>query len=441
MTSIEVSQISLALIRFIGVIIFFDLYYRQREKRLFVLSISWLLLTISPIGRFLSETFFADSESFIAIPLILASFAGLLAVIGNGIVVFSALSYFTTINPRTTARFGSTGIIFMVLVYLSFPAWTAPITIGAQNFILIAGLIIIILNKKRFFLITKSNGYWFIAALSISLIQTAIYLLGGYAGSAGETYAYPVTIMVSLIWIIFFVRLEASITERALRESEIRYRTLVEQASDGIFIADKNGKYIDVNPKGCTMLGYTREEILGKTMKDLSAADELVEKPFRLDELKAGKTLLNERDMVRKDGSILPVEISAKMLPNGNLQGITRDITERKQAQSALQESELRFRQMYELAPLGYQSLDIEGNIIDINQAWLDTLGYSREEVIGKWFGDFLSPDYRLNFKNRFPLFKERGSIHSEFEFFHKNGNTLFIGIDGRIGMDHPRKI
>ncbi len=111
-------------------------------------------------------------------------------------------------------------------------------------------------------------------------------------------------------------------------------------------------------------------------------------------------------------------------------------ITERKRLEKELEERELRFRLLFDSAPLGYQSLDINGNFIDVNQAWLDTLGYTREEVIGSWFGDFLAPGYKEAFRERFPLFKAQGKIHSEFEMVHKKGQCLFIAFDGKIGND-----
>jgi PAS domain S-box-containing protein len=120
--------------------------------------------------------------------------------------------------------------------------------------------------------------------------------------------------------------------DAALRASEERYRSLMEQASDGIFVADAHGKYLDVNTAGCALLGYTREEILQRSMRDLVNADELAAMPFKLADMQAGQAVLNERHMRRKDGSLVPVEISGRLLPDGWLLGMVRDITERKAA-------------------------------------------------------------------------------------------------------------
>ncbi len=107
-----------------------------------------------------------------------------------------------------------------------------------------------------------------------------------------------------------------------------------------------------------------------------------------------------------------------------------------KGIQDQLAQSQERFKALFEKAPLGYQSLDSNGYFIEVNQQWLDLLGYSKEEVLDKWFGDFLAPAYRDAFRQRFPVFKERGRIHSEFQMIHKNGDPVFIAFDGRIGYD-----
>lgn len=101
-----------------------------------------------------------------------------------------------------------------------------------------------------------------------------------------------------------------------------------------------------------------------------------------------------------------------------------------------LKQSEERFRLLFNKAPLGYHSLDIDGNIIDVNQQWLDTSGFLRDEVVGKWFGDFLHPAYKEKFLEKLSQLKETGQIHSEFEMLNQSGKSLFITVDGNIIYD-----
>lgn len=124
--------------------------------------------------------------------------------------------------------------------------------------------------------------------------------------------------------------------EAALRLSEGRYRTLVEQASDGIFIADADGNYLDINPSGCAQLGYTYAEMLKLNLSDLLTREDLAREPVYMAEMLSGRTVISQHRMRRKDGSTFYAEISAKILPDGRLQGIMRDVTERKLAEDEL---------------------------------------------------------------------------------------------------------
>ena len=146
-----------------------------------------------------------------------------------------------------------------------------------------------------------------------------------------------------------------------------------------------------------------------------------------------------ELETVTKDGSHgwMWVRGEAEKDVKGNtvsLWGAAQDITEHKKKELEIRQSEERFQLLFNKAPIGYQSLDFDGRFIDVNQQWLDTLGYTKQEVIGKWFGDFLCPEYVDAFRKRFPVFKAQGYIHSEFEMLTKEGQRLYISFEGKIG-------
>ena len=92
------------------------------------------------------------------------------------------------------------------------------------------------------------------------------------------------------------------------------------------------------------------------------------------------------------------------------------------------------FRYLYEQAPLSYQSLDEKGMILDVNNAWLETLGYQKTEVIGKWFGEFLAPGENSKLEANFSRFLAKGEIGNvEFILKHKNGQSIDIILSGKI--------
>ena len=125
--------------------------------------------------------------------------------------------------------------------------------------------------------------------------------------------------------------------EEQLRASEFEYHSLIEQATDGIFIYDKTGKYVNVNLSACKMLGYSKEELLKLSIDETLVHNDATNDTPNFDALLAGKTILSTSNLKRQDGSIMPVEINSKMLSNGKILGMVRDITERKKAEEKIQ--------------------------------------------------------------------------------------------------------
>jgi PAS domain S-box-containing protein len=147
--------------------------------------------------------------------------------------------------------------------------------------------------------------------------------------------------------------------------SEELYQALIDQAADGIFIADPKGRYIEVNRHGCNMLGYTREEILSLSIQDLIPTEDITHEPLQLDELRTGKVLVKERRLRCKDGHLLSVEITAHMLTDGNYLGMVRDISKQKEALEALRTSEERLKLALDAAQMGQWDWDmISGDVV-----------------------------------------------------------------------------
>ena len=173
------------------------------------------------------------------------------------------------------------------------------------------------INEYRFF---YSNKEWV-------NIYDRTYILRDATGK-------PIRMMGSMMDIT-----ERKKAEEALQQSEEKYRTLVEQASDGIFISDVSGVFYVVNSAGCQLSGYSFEELKQMTIYDLAEPEDLQLNPFQFDKLKSEKGVTSERKMLKKDGMVIDIEVNAKLLSDGRFLAFIKDITERKKAEQELKES------------------------------------------------------------------------------------------------------
>ena len=126
--------------------------------------------------------------------------------------------------------------------------------------------------------------------------------------------------------------------EHALRASEAEFRTLIESASDGILVSNKAGRLLEANAAVCQMLGCTREELRQMGFVNIVASGEMVRILPELAQLSEGEVVRSEWLCRRKDGSQFPAEVGSTILPDGRLQCIMRDITQRKMDEDKIRE-------------------------------------------------------------------------------------------------------
>jgi diguanylate cyclase (GGDEF)-like protein/PAS domain S-box-containing protein len=216
--------------------------------------------------------------------------------------------------------------------------------------------------------------------------------------------------------------------EAAVRESEARYRHLVEQAADGIFLADERGHICEVNSSGCALLGYSAEELLHYRLTDLIAPDDLAQRPVR-SPLESGEVIRGHRRMQRKDGTEIDVDVCVSRLADGLMLGMVRDITEQKRAAAALRESEERYRLLVEASPLPI-GVHSQGRIVYMNAAALRMSGATHpEQVIGRSMLDFVHPDFRAMVveRARRALAEGVGAPPAEEKFLRLDGQVLDV--------------
>ncbi len=214
-----------------------------------------------------------------------------------------------------------------------------------------------------------------------------------------------------------------------LRVSESRYQALIQQATDAIFISNENRRYIDVNTSACKLLGYSKEELLTMSINDVVYSDENAEGiPYRFQLLKEGKTLRTENKLKRKDGSIVEVEINAKMMEDGRFVGMVRDITERKRAERILAESENRLRTILQTEPECIKLLNVMGEVEEMNPAGLAMIEAETLDVIrGRSVLKIIDKAYRESFTQLIRKVFQGGSGMLEFKITGLKGTSRWL--------------
>jgi PAS domain S-box-containing protein len=185
--------------------------------------------------------------------------------------------------------------------------------------------------------------------------------------------------------------------EERLRESESRYRQLVERAQDIIYRTDVNGFFTYVNPMGGRVMNYPPQELVGKHFLELVREDHRTRVESRLIAQFRGRTAATHDQFaaITKDGREVWIEQNVQLLTEGDqalgFQAVARDVTERKRAEEALEQERQQLRQIVTNAPVAMAILDKDGRFLAHSQKWLSYWQLDGEQVIGRRHEDVIA--------------------------------------------------
>jgi len=215
------------------------------------------------------------------------------------------------------------------------------------------------------------------------------------------------------------------------------FKTAMEKSPDSILILNEQNIIIFANEAASNLFETLKPLLEGVKCSELLGTDFYTKEILPL--IKACKAeekhVSVEKELsISQSGCIIALDV----IPADTCcQLVFRNITKSKHKEKTLIDNEQKYKSMYETAPLAFQSLDNEGCFLDVNPAWLKILGYEKEEVMGKWFGNFLHQDFVEKFRNQFPELIRIGFVHDvRFRMRRKDGNYIFVSFEGCIGKD-----
>ena len=235
------------------------------------------------------------------------------------------------------------------------------------------------------------------------------------------------------------------ITDRKRAEEDLilgeeRFRNIFDNASDIIYVHDLEGNYVSINGAGERIFGYTREETLLMNVSEVAVPEHLELVKERIAEKLSGgsKQTSYDLDCFRKDGERITLEVNSSVIYQEGvaiaIQGIARDITERKRAEAAIRENEQKYRELFENANDVIYTHDLAGNFTSINRAGEIVTGYTREEAVTMSLADVVAPEFIENAK-RMLSSKVEGSASTSYEIdiIGKDGRRVSLELSTRV--------
>ncbi|MFP4375322.1 MAG: PAS domain S-box protein [Spirochaetaceae bacterium] len=220
------------------------------------------------------------------------------------------------------------------------------------------------------------------------------------------------------------IALETFASHKELERRENRFRTYVENAPYGIFIADNEGRYVDVNEAACRVTGYSRDELLSRKLIDLIPEDyhpDVRAASRRID--RDGRAAVDIGFLTR-NGKLRFWTVNTVRLPDSGYMGITLDITELKRTREELAQNEARYRSLIDNSPFAIAEIDVNETVITANPAMADSLGTTVEELEGRTLKELIPPEiYEARAEFARQALREERPVEFEDEragrFFH----------------------
>ncbi len=270
------------------------------------------------------------------------------------------------------------------------------------------------------------DGHSITAQLSISLVIDASGQPAGFRGVA--------------------IDITEKIREGQLYlDTERKYRSILETMAEGLFETDLKGNYTFLNDAACRMLGYTREEMIGKNYRMIHTPDTiryLRETYSRMYERHKVESLLSY-EAIGKDGTVRVHQANTSIIRDktGEIVGfraLVRDITENKRAEEALRESEERYRSILETMEEGYAEYDVKGNITFVNDATCRLLGYRRDDLVGMNYRRFHAPEVATYIKKVFIEMYQTGrpQFLLDYEAIRSDGSIRICEMSAAVLRD-----
>ena len=224
--------------------------------------------------------------------------------------------------------------------------------------------------------------------------------------------------------------------EKALLESQQKFERLFKNQPDPTIFADLNDHFLDVNPRFAEVFGYSPDEVRGKAVDDLLVPEDRKTEAQMLTKKGMEEYVSYETIRKRKDGSLIPVSISAApIIVKGQFTGnvVTyKDVTERQKMEEALRESEERLRQLIEYAPDAIYMNDLNGTFLDGNKQVELMIGYKKEELVGRNLleaGVLLEKYAQKSIEDLMKNSRGERSGPDEYELKRKDGDTIWAEI------------